>query len=530
MEYRRETELAGKPDACAARTRLAASARLFQWLTDYGIWPILLLATFVRFYDLTAAAIWGDEGSSLLMSQYDLAGIWFHAARDVHPPLYFMVLHGWIELFGDSMLSIRGLSALPGIATVAMGVWLVRLIANPRVALLAGLLLALFPSAVRYSQEVRMYSLLGVLLLGATIALVYWVKQPQRARYLVIYAVLMAAGFYTHYFTALCVIAHWLYLLVLRVQPGERLRHINRPDWWLTNAAIVLLFLPWVPQLLSLVQHMPELKASGDVGWEDPVTLSSLPSMVWTFMIQSDDDFLPRSVFFALPVLLLGVIVLTVLRDRSAYRWSALLAIYAVVPLVLVFLVSFISPVFIERYVTAYALGLPLIMALSVDGLKKRARVLALAFLMLFIGIEGVGLKNNATVDPNDQLNVTVEFINQHYELGDQVVISDLLWYMPYVYYDRTVVQPRLFTPPLANGASSRPNAYGFGTLVEEAADKIYLDRLTDLPPETHRVWLFSTADQPDEFAPLPTDWQKISEKVAGNARARLFVINSPKK
>jgi len=251
--------------------------------------------------------------------------------------------------------------------------------------------------------------------------------------------------------------------------------------------------------------------------------------MVWTFMIQGDDDSLPRLVFIALPVLLLGVIVLTALRDRSAYRWSALLAIYTVVPLVLVFLVSFVSPVFIERYVTAFALGLPLVVALAVDRLLNGYRIAALALLLLFVGIEGVGLKNNATVDTNDQLNVTVEFINQHYEPGDQVVISDLLWYMPYVYYDRTVVQPRLFTPPLANGTSSRPNAYGFGTLVEEAADKIYLDRLTDLPPGTSRVWLFSTADQPDEFAPLPQGWQKVSEKVAGNARARLFVMGAAK-
>ena len=529
MEYRRETELAGQPDGRAGRTRATALSPLPQWLADYGFWLILVLAAAVRFYDLTAAAIWGDEGSSLLMSQYSLGDIWFHAAHDVHPPLYFMVLHGWIELFGDGIFAIRSLSALPGIAVVALGFWLVRLVANPRAALLAGLLLALLPTAVRYSQEVRMYSLLGLWLLGATIALVYWVKHPRRTRYLAIYALLMAVGFYTHYFTALCVIVHWTYLLLLRLHPAHPVKLITRPAWWLSNVAIVALFLPWLPGLIDLIQHMDELKANGDVGWELPVTLGSLPSMVWDYLIQDDGDALPWPIFIALPLLLLGVIVVTVARDRSLFRWSTLLAIYTLLPLLTVYGVSFISPVFIERYLTAFALGLPLILALAIDRLWDGFRVLALALLVLLVCTELVGLKTNATVDVNDQPSVMAAFVNQHYVEGDQIVISDLLWYMPFVYYNRTDAAPLLYTPPLANGASSRPNAYGFGTLVDDNAEKIYLDHLSELPAGTGRVWLISTADQPDEFAPLPTGWQKISETAAGNNRARLFVLGTGK-
>ncbi|MGJ7515285.1 glycosyltransferase family 39 protein [Pseudomonas baetica] len=488
---------------------------------------IFALAALVRFYDLTAAAIWGDEGSSLLMSRYSLVDIWVHAAHDVHPPLYFMLLHGWIEWFGDGIFAIRMLSALPGIVAVMLGMWLVRLMANARAVLLAGLMLALLPTAVRYSQEVRMYAWLGVWLLGATIALVYWVKQPRHTRALVIYALLMTAGFYTHYFTALCVLVHWAYLLVLRLQPTQPLKLINRPAWWLANVAIVVLFAPWIPGLIDLIQHMDQLKANGDVGWELPVTLSSLPSMVWDFLIQGDGDDLPWLLFGALPMLLLIVIVMTVVRDRSRYRWSVLLALYTLLPLSLVYGVSFISPVFIERYLSAYALGLPLIMALAIDRLLLGFRVLAFGLLALFVCTELVGLKTNATVDVNDQASMMVEFINRHYVAGDRIVISDMLWYMPYVYYNRTDTEPLLYTPPLADGRSSRPNDYGFGTLVNGEADRIYLDQLSQLPRGTGRVWLISTADQPDEFAPLPSGWQKVSETEAGNNRARLFVMGS---
>jgi len=120
---------------------------------------------------------------------------------------------------------------------------------------------------------------------------------------------------------------------------------------------------------------------------------------------------------------------------------------------------------------------------------------------------------------------VMVEFVNKRYVAGDQIVISDMLWYMSYVYYNRTQATPLLYTPPQADGRSSRPNAFGFGTLIDDEQQRIYLDHLAQLPAPTRRVWLISTADQPDEFAPLPHGWRQLNESVAGGTRARLFVL-----
>ena len=450
MEARRETSLGGTQEPHAVPGGWAVVQRWLRWAQEHRLLPILALAALVRFYDLTASAIWGDEGSSLLMSHYSVAEIWVHAARDVHPPLYFVLLHGWIELFGDGIFSIRCLSALPGIATVWLGVWLMDLIAPRRASLLAGFLLALLPTAVRYSQEVRMYSLLGLWLIGATIALVYWIRQPRRTRYLVAYVVLMIAAFYTHYFSVLCVLCHWLYMGLIRVLPGYRLRSIQRPGWWLANMAIVLLYLPWVPNLIDLIQHMDQLKANGDVGWGSPVTFSSLPSMIWSLLTQDDGENLPTLMFIVLPLALLVVTGVALARDRSVIRGSVLLVIYTALPMLLVFGVSFISPVFIERYLTAYALGLPMIVALAIDRLFSGFRVLALTVLVLFVGIELVGLKNNAAVDPSNQINVMVDYVNRHFVVGDRIVTSDMLWYLPYVYYNRAATQPLLYTPLLA--------------------------------------------------------------------------------
>ncbi|AZF29656.1 putative membrane protein [Pseudomonas sp. R4-35-07] len=514
-----------KVAALSLVNRLSSAWEGAGWLGRLWWVPILALAMAVRFYGLTAAAIWGDEGSSLLLSEYALDDLWFHAAHDVHPPLYFFMLRGWIELFGDGIWSIRGMSAIPGVLAVGLGVWLTRQLSTRRAAVLAGVLLALFPSAVRYSQEVRMYSLLAVWLLGATLALVYWVRQPARTRYLVVYALLMAAGFYTHYFTALCVLVHWAYLGLLcpSQAPGQRL--ILRPSWWCANALVVALYLPWLPNLLDLVQHVEQLKVGGDIGWEDPVTLSSVPSMIWQFTLQDEGVDFWRPLFWLFPLLLIAVVIATAWQDRQRHHPARLLALFFLLPLLLVYAVSFISPVFIERYLTVYALGLPILVALAIDRLPTRLAWLGAALCVVFVGVELLGLKNNATVDVHDQFNVPVEFVNRNYQEGDRIVLSDMMWYLSYVYYDQTDAQLQLYTPPRPDGTPTRPNAYGFGTLVDQDGGRIYLDRLSALAPDTRRVWLISSNELPDEFAPIPPGWQELLQQDGGGARARLFVL-----
>ena len=509
-------------DVGELRLRLPDSSHsaLTRLVCQPWLWCILLLASVVRFYGFTTSAVWCDEGSSLMLSDYPLAGIWLHASHDVHPPLYFMLLHGWMALFGDSLVSIRALSVLPGIATVLLGMWLVRLIATQRAALLAGLLLALLPTAVRYSQEVRMYSLMGLWLIAATIALVYWVKAPDKHRYAVIYTVLMAVAFYTHYFTAFCVIAHWLYLLLSGRSTGWL---IKRPAWWLANVAIVLLFLPWLPGLVDLLQHMDELKSGGDVGWEPAVDARSLPAMMWQLLTQDEGDSFSWPLFWLAPLALLAGVVWMAVRDSTPHKFTTLIVIYTLLPILAIYAVSFVSPLFIERYVMFAALGLPLLVAIAVDHLLKRKRAVAIAILALFIGTEAVGLRSNFSSDA-DHFDRLVEHVNQQFKPGDRIIVSDLFWYFSYVYYNKTGFEPMLYTPPLQDGTSGRPNDYGFGTLVNANGEKIYVDHLSDLPPGTGRIWLISSKVQPDDFSSIPADWHKAQDLAVDDTQARLYL------
>ena len=60
---------------------------------------------------------------------------------------------------------------------------------------------------------------------------------------------------------------------------------------------------------------------------------------------------------------------------------------------------------------------------------------------------------------------------------------------------------------------------------MDQDGGRIYLDRLSALPAETRRVWLISSNEAPDDFAPLPEGWRELSRQDGGGARARLFVL-----
>ena len=74
---------------------------------------VLALAAFLRFYLLDGQSFWNDEGNSARIAERSLQLITEGAAGDIHPPLYYYLLHFWRGLFGSSEFALGSLSAEP---------------------------------------------------------------------------------------------------------------------------------------------------------------------------------------------------------------------------------------------------------------------------------------------------------------------------------------------------------------------------------------------------------------------------------
>jgi uncharacterized membrane protein len=126
---------------------------------------IVLAGLLLRVYDLGVQSLVSDETYSVFLSKMSLSQMVQVTGADVHPPLYYFILHYWIALFGTSEVAVRVPSVLFGVLAIPVIYVLGRLLFKEEVGLLAALILAFSTFNVQYSQDARMYSLMVLLAL-----------------------------------------------------------------------------------------------------------------------------------------------------------------------------------------------------------------------------------------------------------------------------------------------------------------------------------------------------------------------------
>lgn len=248
---------------------------------------ILALAVFLRFYLLDGQSFWNDEGNSARIAERSLQLITEGAAGDIHPPLYYYLLHFWRGVFGSSEAALRSLSAVLGVLLVGLTFLIGRKVFSAGIGLLAAFLVTVNPFQIYYSQEARMYMLLAVIGAAATFFLLRlledWslrdrgsVDQRSGRRFSFFMAhfsliidhgaliILYAVGLYTHYAFPFILITHFLIVVVWTLVVRARWHYTI--IWIGLVAAAGVLFLPWLPTALRQITTWPSAPATLDAG------------------------------------------------------------------------------------------------------------------------------------------------------------------------------------------------------------------------------------------------------------------------
>jgi len=159
-----------------------------------GIVAIALLARVIRLN----SGYWIDELYALMNSyRLPFSGIVSTFWGDAHHPLYSLFARMSLTVFGEAPWATRAPAVVFGTAAVAATYLVARLVASRREALLASLILAVSYHHVWFSQNARGYTLMGLLALMSTLALVRMLERGSW-QMAVLYAVIAALGAYTH--------------------------------------------------------------------------------------------------------------------------------------------------------------------------------------------------------------------------------------------------------------------------------------------------------------------------------------------
>lgn len=182
---------------------------------DY--WFVAIFSAFLGFFRLGYQSLWNDESISIMWAaKKPLLWIWENIPKvDLHPPLYYSILHFWQLIFSDSVVSIRGLSVFFFIGSCILAYYLAKLIfASRRVAVLTAIIFITNPFALYYAQEVRSYSMLIFFVLLNTLFFykINYLQHLNKKNYL-IYFLTALILIYTNILSLFALTTHFLILL-----------------------------------------------------------------------------------------------------------------------------------------------------------------------------------------------------------------------------------------------------------------------------------------------------------------------------
>jgi mannosyltransferase len=368
------------------------------WQTGPLFALVVVAAGFVlRVHHLASQSLWYDEAFSVYLASMGLGEIIARTAADIHPPLYYILLHFWMPVAGSGEFALRFFSLAFGVLTIPLFFHLSRRLlrflpegAASHSGIMAAAMAAIAPFYIWYSQEGRMYSLLTFLgALASLLMLRLLAGDARRPRLeLILWGTVNVAAIYIHFY-GFFLLAFQLCYVLWRAATEARSRLAGR-DIVLAAVAVAVAYLPW----LGVTYTRFGADASYWEGILDPTELLSKTFLAFaaglTATTSEQNAIVPGCLIMVGFGLVTGV-WLTTRHPRATCRGDVVIfpLLYLITPIVLLYAVSFDRPKFDPRYLMLASPGFYLLAALGLDllagpgpsSLARPIRVLARSVL-----------------------------------------------------------------------------------------------------------------------------------------------------
>ncbi len=479
-------------------------------------WAILVggLAVFtvLSLWTITKSSVWFDEAFGTYLIRFDFWQVAHYTAADVHPPLYYWLLQGWSLLFGTGELALRSMSVVFGAVAIFFGFLLTHRLFGRKAAWLSLVFMVLAPMFIRYSQEMRMYTLVSAIVLAATYVLTVAMETKKRSLW-IMYGVLLALGMWTHYYAAIVWIAHWIWrawTIKRAEKKKKRLRSFFSKEWLLAHAVAIGVFLPWLP---LFVKQILIVQVGGF--WIPPITPSTATNFFTNVLYYQDQDTVSPW-FTLLFLIILGLMITLALRlyrtlaDKQKVAYMLVITL-AFVPMALLILLSMppLRPTFIDRYLVASTLGIALFFGVTLTLSRLRPRIklafaAALVAVMIF-GISNVYALGNYNKNAHNANNVRqlVRAVEAKAESGQPIIGES-----PWIFYEAVFYESQAHSVWYIDANTQ----YIYGSLdMLKYGDRDKIKDLSAFGKEHPVVWYIGRPDGKD-MTPPDTSWVKLQQ------------------
>jgi mannosyltransferase len=362
-------------------------------------------------------SFWEDEGASWFFAHDGLRGVaqaaWRH---DPNMTLYYVLLNLWLHAgLGDSEAAIRALSAIFALITVPLIYLLGSRLFSPWSGAVAAVLFASNSFIVEYAQEARAYVLVTFLVTLSSYLFVLELERPTRGAR-VGYVLASALAVYAQFFAAWVLIAQAVALVALRGRASIGRR------WKASFGMILVLCLPAAGQILRF-RH-------GTIAWVPQPTLSRFGRSL---------DLLAGGSWMLLVLALIATAYAAFYAVRTGRnRWqTGFVLIWLVLPVVLVFILSYVTPLLVPRYLIVVVPALSLATGAGIAALAsdRRFAIAAVAVLVGLLALSGVQLHRWYTLPQREDWRDATRYVLREQRAGDGIVFQMGGGKRPFAYY-----------------------------------------------------------------------------------------------
>ena len=387
--------------------------------------------------------IWFDESYSVSIARHSFSEIWNITGHDVHPPLYYWMLHIIWMIFGDQNIAFRLFSVLAIAILGVLGYTHIRKDFGEKIGMLFSFLVYFLPVICIYSQEIRMYSLAYLLV---TIMAIYAYRfyksvkdknaMENQNKNLIIFAIFSILSCYTHYYAlataGLINLILFIFLIknVLKARKQKDLdvkdkKEISKPLKKFLIAAIVqvILYIPW---LLFLIEQMTRV---GGGFWIqlNLNTLIEVPS--FQFRVQTDSTINATAIISLIVSIVLYIYMGSRIYKAKKIKEKILPAVISIIiyitVIVAVLIISLIgSPILVGRYLLTLT-GLYIFVFAFFMAKEERKWVTgiicAVILILSFIGNYN-SIKNNYDTSNKEVMN----FMEENIQKDDIIIYNEI--------------------------------------------------------------------------------------------------------
>ena len=387
---------------------------------------LALIAVGIIFVLLPAfhRGLWFDESYSVAIANKGFGQIWQITGNDVHPALYYWLLHIVNMIFGANIIAYRLLSALAIIILGILGYTHIRKDFGEKTGIAFSFFSYFLPIMNTYAQEIRMYSWSCLLV---TLMAIYGYRfykavsnndEKAKLKNLCLFGFFSICSCYVHYYALVTACLINLMLLIYLIKNVKNDKKSLR-NFLILAVVQIALYIPW---LIYFVGQLKYVSKGFWIGFEFPKTVIELLSYQYIGNLN-------YYVGFAISILLyiyLGIQLHKIKKDKENILPVKLaIGVYiAVIIAALLVTVCAKTSILLYRYLFVitglYIFTLSFILARS----KNKKIVVFICILTAILAI--VSNVKMINVNYNSQNAKSVEYLKNNIQPNDVIVYTDI--------------------------------------------------------------------------------------------------------